>query len=432
MANYVFETMTATDAANFTSTDRLFFESATVGTLGVVDTPATTGPLSSTAESITLTSGTHTETFAAAQLSYASTHGGLIFVNGDELFLGTGTGETVTLTDAGHGHSTAAYGFDGNDTISGTSAANDTLNGGAGNDVITGSSSYTDASHHFTEADYYMGGAGNDTITGGAGNDHIYGNLFSSTAGAADGNDVIHAGAGNDYVNGNAGNDVILGEAGNDRLYGGAGDDSIGGGLGNDYLQGNKGNDRLDGSDGNDTLHGGAGNDLVFGDDAVAGNDQLFGDAGDDTLIGGLGYDSLWGGAGNDVFAFNTGDASNANLLTASTAAGHDLTDVIMDFTDGSDLLYVGFTVDHVYHQQTGVTFTSVDAAQVYAEQLLDAATAAGNEVAAIQVGADTYLFYNDTNHAITGVDAAHSINEVIKVAGVAATAFDSDGSDFL
>jgi Ca2+-binding RTX toxin-like protein len=429
MANYVFETMTATDASNFTSTDRLFFESATVGTLGVVDTPATTGPLSSTAESITLTSGTHSLTFAATQLSYASTHGGLIFVNGDELFVGTGTGEHLALTDAGHGHGTVAYGFDGNDTIDGTSAANDTLNGGAGNDLITGSSSYTDASHHWTESDYYMGGAGNDTIVGGVGNDHIYGNLFSSTAGAADGNDLISAGNGNDYVNGNAGDDTIHGGNDNDKLYGGAGDDSITGDAGNDYLQGNKGSDTLDGGNGNDTVHGGADNDLVHGG---IGNDQVFGDNGEDQIWGDAGYDSLWGGAGNDVFHFAVGDADNAQLATATTAANHDQTEVIMDFTDGSDVITLTFPVDHVYHQQTGVTFTSVDAAQVYAEQLLDAATAAGNEVAAIQVGADTYLFYNDTNHAVTGVDAAHSINEVIKVAGVAATAFDSDGSDFV
>ncbi|HMI20285.1 MAG TPA: M10 family metallopeptidase C-terminal domain-containing protein, partial [Sphingomonas sp.] len=178
-----------------------------------------------------------------------------------------------------------------------------------------------------------------------------------------------------------------------------------------------------------------------LGDDSVAantnfGNDQLFGDAGNDVLVGERGYDSLWGGDGNDLFLFGyhgaVQDASTANLLTAATAAHHDQTDVIMDFTDGEDKVGLSFTVDHVYHQQTGVTFTSVDAALVYAEQLLDAATAAGNEVAAIQVGADTYLFYNDTNHAVTGADAAHSINSVIKVAGVTATAFDSDGSDFI
>jgi serralysin len=429
MANYVFETMSTTDASNFTSADRLFFETATVSTLGVTDNPATSGPLSSTAESITLTSGSHTLTFAATQLSAASIANNLIFVNGDALFVGTAAAQALTLTDAGHGHATAAYGFDGNDTISGTSTANDTLNGGGGNDSITGSSSYTDSSGHFTESDYYMGGTGNDTIVGGDGNDHIYGNLFSSTAGAADGNDIIHAGNGNDYVNGNAGDDSIWGGLGNDKLYGGAGNDGLNGEDGNDYLQGNKGNDYLDGGNGNDTLHGGADNDWALGGN---GNDQVFGDLGDDTIFGGAGYDTLTGGAGNDVFAINTaGDASNANLLTAATAANHDLTDVIADFTSGSDTFALGFTVNTVLHQQTGVTFTSVDAAQTYAEQLLDAHTGTG-EVAAITVGSDTYLFYTDTGVDTTGVDAAHSINAAIKVAGVAGSVFASAGTDFL
>jgi len=428
MANYVFETMSTTDAANFTSTDRLFFESASVATLGVQDNPATTGPLSSTAESITLTSGTHVLTFAATQLSAASVANNLIFINGDELLVGTSAAQTLTLSDAGFGHGTAVYGFDGADTILGTSAASDTINGGNGDDVITGSSSHT-TSGHFDESDYYMGGAGNDTITGGDGNDHIYGNLFSSTAGAADGNDVISAGNGNDYVNGNAGNDTIDGGLGNDRLYGGNGDDSIFGNDGNDYLQGNKGDDTLYGGNGTDVLHGGAGNDYVSGD---AGNDQVFGDNGDDTVWGGAGYDWLTGGDGNDVFAvWSTGDASNANLLTAATAANHDLTEVITDFTDGSDMIELTHAVNHVYHQQAGVTFTSVDAAQVYAEQLMDAGTATG-EVAAIQVGADTYLFFNDTNGDVTGADAAHSINSVVKVLGVSATAFDTSGADFI
>jgi Ca2+-binding RTX toxin-like protein len=427
MANYVFETMSTTDASNFTSADRLFFETATVSTLGVTDNPATSGPLSSTAESITLTSGSHTLTFAAAQLSAASTAGNLIFVSGDELFVGTAAAQALTLSDAGHGHGTAAYGFDGDDTISGTSTANDTLNGGAGNDVITGSSSYTDSSGHFTESDFYMGGAGADSITGGAGNDHIYGNLFSSTAGAADGGDTIHAGAGNDYVNGNAGNDFIYGENDNDRLYGGAGNDLIDGGNGNDYLQGNKGIDQLYGGNGTDTIHGGADNDWVQGD---AGNDQVFGDLGDDSVTGGAGYDTLWGGDGNDLFRFGTGDASNANV-SVTTGASAGLTDVIADFTSGSDHIDLGFTVSTVLHQQTGVTFTSVAAAQVYAEQLLDAHTGTG-EVAAITVGSDTYLFYTDTGVDTTGVDAAHSINAAIKVTGVAGSVFASAGTDFV
>jgi Ca2+-binding RTX toxin-like protein len=275
-----------------------------------------------------------------------------------------------------------------------------------------------------------MGGAGADTIVGGDGNDHIYGNLFSSTAGAADGNDIIHAGNGNDYVNGNAGDDSISGGLGNDKLYGGAGNDVIDGEDGNDYLQGNKGSDVLFGGNGNDTLHGGADHDFWLA--GGAGNDQVFGDLGDDSVSGGAGYDTMWGGDGNDVFFISTaGDASNANLLTAATAANHDLTDVIADFTSGSDHIYLGFTVNTVLHQQTGVTFTSVDAAQTYAEQLLDAHTGTG-EVAAITVGSDTYLFYTDTGVDTTGVDAAHSINAAIKVAGVAGSVFASAGTDFI
>ncbi len=429
MANYVFETMTATDASNFTSSDRLFFESASVSTLGVTDNPAVSGPLSSTAESITLTSGGQTLTFAAAQLSYASTHDGLIFFNGDELEVGSGAANTLAFTtDAGAGHHAAIYGFDGNDTISGTSSANDTLFGGDGNDVITGSSSHTDSAGHFTENDYYMGGNGADSITGGDGNDHIYGNAFGSTVGAADGNDTINAGLGNDYVNGNAGNDFIHGNDGNDRLYGGGGDDTLRGDNGNDYLQGNKGHDLLLGGDGNDTLHGGADDDTVAG---TNGDDLVFGDAGNDELQGGNGIDTMTGGTGNDVFATFTGQASIINLQSPTTDPDHDRTDVITDFTSGQDTLYVNFAVDHVYHQQTGVTFTSVDAALTYAEQLLDGQTAAGTEVASIQVGADTYLFYNDQGGNVVDGTATHTIDQVIKLAGVTSTTLTTDDFTF-
>jgi serralysin len=428
MANYIFETVSASDAANFTSDDRLFFESANVAMLGVVDTPGVVGPLSSTAESITLSFGTHSATFAASQLSTASNlaSSGLIFINGDELSVGTAAGETITPGDAGHGHGTAVYGFDGGDFIDMNahgSAANDTINGGAGDDSIFGSSSFTDSHGHFTESDLLMGGAGNDFIVGGAGNDHIYGNLAASTAGAADGDDNLNGGNGNDYIQGNAGDDRLRGDDGNDRLYGGAGDDSIHGGNGNDYLQGNKGNDICLGEDGNDTIHGGAGNDLMQGTD---GDDQLFGDAGDDTLGSlGTGFDTLTGGSGNDTFFFYLSDASNANV-SVTTGAGAGATEVIADFTVGEDHILAFFTVDHVYHQQTGVTFTSVAAAQVYAEQLMDAGTHAG-EMAAIQVGADTYLFWNLFNHDVTGVDPAHSIAEAVKLTGVTASTITTD-----
>ncbi|HMI20284.1 MAG TPA: calcium-binding protein [Sphingomonas sp.] len=421
MATFVFETISATDASTFTSDDRLLFQNATVGTLSVTDNPATTSVLTTTVESFTLSNGTHSATFSAAALSGASTAGNLVFVNGDELVLGSASTQIISFADAGHGHATKVYAFDGNDTVQGTSAANDTIDGGGGNDMITGSSSYTDAAGHFTENDFYMGGAGDDVIHGGTGNDHIYGNLISSTAGAADGADGLFGGLGNDYVQGNGGDDSIHGNEGNDRLYGGAGVDIISGDDGNDYLQGNKGADTLRGGNDSDTIHGGADNDLINGD---AGNDQVFGDAGNDTVSAGAGFDTLWGGDGDDTFRFSPGDDSNSNVaVTVGANAG--LTDVIADFTGGADVIKLPFAVATVLHQANGITLTTVDAAQTYAQGLLDAHTGT-HEVAAVTVGHDTYLFYNSS-----GNDGS-LINQAVKVLGVTGATFHADGSDFV
>jgi serralysin len=424
MANFVFETMSASDAANFSASDNLVFQSASVATLGVTDTPASTGPLGTTAETITLTGAGVTQTFAAANLSAASIAGNVIFLNGDSLVVGTTAAESLTLTDAGNGHGTAVYGFNGNDTIDGTaSTANDTINGGNGDDVITGASSYTDSDGNFTESDFYMGGGGNDTITGGEGNDHIYGNLFSSSAGAADGNDNIAAGNGNDYVNGNAGNDTIDGGYGKDRLYGGNGNDVLTGGAGNDsdYLQGNKGNDTLDGGNGSDVLHGGAGNDVLWGNQTMddgrgdemwgdAGNDTIHGTTGDDTISGGAGFDLLIGGTGHDTFVFAAGDASSVHL-TEATPTGQ--TDAIQDFVDGDSKISLGFTVSAVIHGASGVTPADGTAAEAYAQTLLSASTGThGTEVAAVSDAGGTWLFWDDTHSSAT-------INSAVYLVGV-------------
>lgn len=415
MANYVFEEMQDSDAVAFDgATDRLFFNSATVTTLGVVDHPGTTGPLGTTNETITLTSGTISHTFVAAELADASANNNLIFVHGasgDAIAI-TNNDTAVTfhgldgVTAGGH---VAIYGLDGDSTLTGT-IGNDTISGGAGDDSIQGSSSGTDADGNFTENDFLQGGSGDDTITGGDGNEHIYGNMFGSTAGAADGDDHISAGNGNDYVNGNLGNDVIHGDDGNDRLYGGAGNDSVFGDNGNDYLQGNKGADTLDGGNGNDQIHGGADNDSLLGGD---GNDWLYGDNGNDVIAGGNGYDQLWGGAGNDTFNFGVGESSNANIASAATATDHGLVDTINDFEDGKDLIHLPFAPAadaNVLHTAAGATFTDANAAETYAQQLLTAAGGTDN-VAAITVGSDTYLFYSDTGTS--------TINEAIKLVGI-------------
>ena len=59
MANYVFESMSAADAASFSTADSLFFLSATASSLGVTDVASN----ALTNESIVLSSGSRTLTF---------------------------------------------------------------------------------------------------------------------------------------------------------------------------------------------------------------------------------------------------------------------------------------------------------------------------------------------------------------------------------
>jgi Ca2+-binding RTX toxin-like protein len=261
----------------------------------------------------------------------------------------------------------------GDDTIT-AGTGNDTLDGGDGNDNIVGSSGTTNAMGYLVEADYYSGGAGSDTIVGGVGNDHIYGNESTSAAGAPDGADSLFGGAGSDDIYGNAGNDTIDGGNGNDALYGGDGDDKIMGGAGNDYLQGNTGNDLLSGGAGNDGLHGGSGNDTLSGDD---GNDTLYGDTG---------YDVLTGGAGQDQFVFGAGKAT-----FATSGASAYATDEITDFTPGTDKIALGFHPVELLHGSSA----SLSDAAAWATQALQGHSGVA-DVAAVTVGSDTYLFYND------------------------------------
>jgi len=166
MAIYTFENMSTSDAASYTSADYLLFQSATPATLSVTDTPGTTGPLGTTNETFTLSDGTHTLTFSAAEVSAASqatpTH--LVFGNNDTLTLGLGGTSTTPVADTFTvqgtvNHGAVAYGFAGNDVITG-SVANDTINGGAGADTIVGSSGSQNTHGDFTESDYLLGGAG--------------------------------------------------------------------------------------------------------------------------------------------------------------------------------------------------------------------------------------------------------------------------------
>lgn len=270
--------------------------------------------------------------------------------------------------------------FGGDDTLLG-SQFNDVLSGFGGNNVL-------------------MGGDGGDKLTGGPGNDHLYG---QSPNGGADGADSMNGGDGMDYLQGNAGNDTIDAGNGPDRVNGGANDDLIKAGAGNDYANGNKGNDTIDAGTGDDTVRGGQDQDSISGG---GGNDSVSGDLGDDTLIGGTGADTLTGGGGGDRFQFGSGDASFGSETGSQT-------DVISDYTDGSDKIALGFSVTSIL---TGADQSSASGAATYAQQLLDN-HAGNNEVAAIHVGSDTYLFYSGSGGA--------TVDSAIRIAGVAPGVFD-------
>jgi serralysin len=399
MASYIFDEITQTQATAFEAGDTLFFRTASPTDVAVVFTAA--AGLST--DTLTLTVGGKSLTFSAAALSSDSEK--LVFLADDSgtLTFGDATlGDAATITGD---LDNAYYGLGGGDTlVVGTGEGNHLVDGGAGADLITVLAGSEGSLH-------LVGGAGDDTINGGASGDgvltidggagadlltgsaiadRIYG--FSVAGSADDGDDTINAGAGNDYVNGNGGDDIINGENGNDRLFGGGGDDTISGGNQNDSINGNKGDDVINGDDGNDTLRGGADNDILNGG---AGIDVLSGDLGDDTISGGDGIDILTGGAGDDVFVYSTSDADRGTVGTGTAIVYETIT----DFTAGDTIVF-GSALDEddgVLLQAAGTTFTTASAASDYADgYFAENFDTDVNQVVAIQVGADTYLFYED------------------------------------
>lgn len=256
------------------------------------------------------------------------------------------------------------------------------------------------------------GGGGGDVILVGDGNNHIYGNLPTAAAGATDGADTITAGLGSNYINGNAGDDVITvgagGSTGANRVQGGQGNDTItilGGGS--NAANGNLGDDTITAADatGNNRLRGGQGNDLIV---AGHGHDQLMGDIGNDTLRAGTGADHITimtGGSGSDTFDFAA--AGSGTVVPIGSAYFFQ---EVTDFLHGTDHLAIGHTLaDGAVHAATIAGFAGADAAIAYARQIL---TGTPNDVAAIQVGGDTYVAW---------ASGGGEIDSVVKLDGVRA-----------
>ncbi|MEN7454597.1 calcium-binding protein [Mesorhizobium sp. CCNWLW179-1] len=191
------------------------------------------------------------------------------------------------------------------DTLTGTDADANVLNGGAGNDVLIG----------LGGADSLIGGLGTDTADYTASTVGVIVSLVAGTGagGHAEGDTLtgienVIGSAHADSLTGDGGNNVLAGLGGADNLTGGLGSDTVdytastagvivnletgtaaGGHASGDVLTGIENlsgsgfDDTLTGIDaGANTLNGGAGNDLL---DGLGGNDTLIGGAGDDIYV---------------------------------------------------------------------------------------------------------------------------------------------------
>lgn len=261
------------------------------------------------------------------------------------------------------------FGSDFDDLMAGFGGS-DMITGGAGNDSLGGGEGH----------DNLFGGSGSDYVLGEAGNDHLYG---QSANGGPDGSDTLVGGDGADYLQGNAGSDTLDGGNGSDRLNGGADADFVYGGAGNDSANGNLGSDTIDGGSGNDSLRGGQGDDSLIGG---TGDDTLMGDLGNDTLVAGQGLDTITGGGGNDVFRFAPGDA----LVSVGAL------DVVTDFQAGVDKLALGLSATSVLTASA----SSLEGARAIAQSLFDG-HAGANEVAAVQVGGETWILWDSSGGGI-------------------------------
>jgi Ca2+-binding RTX toxin-like protein len=271
-------------------------------------------------------------------------------------------------------------------------ASAQTFTAGAGKDIITYLLSTSGVTIDLKAGKGFGGFAAGDIYdTSGGWFEVIFGSNFNDLVIGTDNAETISGLDGDDQLFGNGGNDTLFGGNGNDLLVGGTGLDTYFGGEGNDtmvntadanFFDGGNGLDLVDyslsttavkvdlstglgswgdaegdryvsvehvlGGSGNDTIIGGASGNSLNG---KAGNDTIIGNGGNDTLVGGQGADTLTGGAGFDTFQFFASSESNAAA-----------TDVITDFTKGSDKIVLNFDADTVLAGEQEFNFAGLGA----------------------------------------------------------------------
>jgi Ca2+-binding RTX toxin-like protein len=277
---------------------------------------------------------------------------------------GSSTNNTLYGTSSGD----AIYGLGGNDSLKGAGGA-DRLDGGAGIDTALYSDSSAGVAVNLATGRGYGGTAEGDTLIsienvfGSNYNDTITGTSGANEFRGGDGNDVLKGGGGNDYLDGGYGNDILQSSGnsygsgyGRSILDGGAGDDTFIGTTSLDTVMGGPGSDTLDFSNEQygvkislgdpvpwagstaqfssiENLTGSQGSDVLVGD---SGTNVLRGLAGQDILISGGGADVLSGGTDNDTYIIN--HASNIVWEYAGEGGDTVITSVSYALPAGSEI----------------------------------------------------------------------------------------------
>ncbi len=157
----------------------------------------------------------------------------------------------------------------GNDSVFGSSGANNILTGN-GNDTLDG-------------------GTGNDTLDGGAGDDvYLYSTVGFGNDSIIDlsgGDEIQFTTSQNVTINLTSGTGNEVSDGTNTANWAGDAIDHATGGAGNDFIIGNTGNNWLNGGNGNDTLDGNSGNDVFSFAANGWGSDSIIDSAGSDSVI---------------------------------------------------------------------------------------------------------------------------------------------------
>ena len=368
----------------------------------------------------------------------------LIGSSGSDTIIGSAGANRL---DGYYGNDSISAG-DGDDTVSGGFGL-DTMNGGVGNDTVDFSflaaangvdlnlvtqvaTTVGVGAESILAFENAIGGGGNDTVTGTVAANRLDGSAGNDSILAGDGNDTLTGGLGNDTLNGQGGTDTVdytyalgglidlaagtanfgatdqdtlvsieqvLGSNGRDTILGAAGADSIDGGRSNDSVLGGGGNDTLWGGVGNDTLGGDAGNDSLLGGN---GNDSLLGGIGNDILNGQAGVDTLAGGAGDDLFIYD----GTADTLVEAVGEGTDRVNSSVSFTLALGNNIEDVTLTGTAADATGNELNNRLTGNASANRL---AGRAGNDTLLGGVGADTLLggAGNDSLNGGTEIDTA-------------------------